>query len=193
MGNFISHNTFFVDEKVAVIENSYTVLDEEGQKIGSIEEHVPGYRILLSLLINKSLMPMSLTIHDESGALVATIKRGWSFFLSKMTITDANDQVIGYIKQKFTLIKNNFTILNADEQQVAFIEGSWTAWDFNITDNNQKSIGSVTKKWNGALKEIFTTADKYVVNVDPSVSDENTRTMIVATSATIDMILKESK
>jgi len=35
-----------------------------------------------------------------------------------------------------------------------------------IVDNAGVTIGTITKKWNGISKEAFTTADKYVVDID---------------------------
>ena len=193
MDKFFANNTYVIDEKITVIENSYAVSDSEGNAIGRIQEHVPAYRFLLSMIINKSMMPFSLTIENTGGSTLATISRGWTFFLSKMTITNEAGDVIAYIKQKFSLLKPKFTILDADQQVIGYIKGDWMAWDFHITDSEENELGTISKKWNGILKEAFTTADKYIVNINPSVADENQRIALVSTAATIDMILKENK
>ncbi|MEJ0033396.1 MAG: hypothetical protein WDO15_25040 [Bacteroidota bacterium] len=45
----------------------------------------------------------------------------------------------------------------------------------------------------GAVKEIFTTADKYVVSLDPSYSNMMNKIIVLSSAITIDMVLKESK
>ena len=61
-------------------------------------------------------------------------------------------------------------------------------------DANKNQIGTITKKWAGAVKELFTTADKYNVAIDPNFStDINNKIAILASAITIDMVLKESK
>lgn len=89
------------------------------------------------------------------------------------------------------MLKPKFTILNNMGQEIATIKGDWKAWNFEITDAAGQQIGTVDKKWNGMAKELFTTADKYAVNIEPSVTDENTRIAIASVAAAIDMILKE--
>ena len=96
-----------------------------------------------------------------------------------------------HFKQKFTLLKPKFTLVDNLGQEIATIKGDWKAWNFEITDAAGQKIGTIDKKWNGMAKELFTTADKYAVNIDPSVTDENTRIAVASVAAAIDMILKE--
>ena len=75
--------------------------------------------------------------------------------------------------------------------KIAAIEGDWFAWDFHITDSKGTEIGTVSKKWGGLVKEIFTDSDKYVVNISDSLTEENQRIAVLSTAVVIDMILKE--
>ena len=53
-------------------------------------------------------------------------------------------------------------------------------------------LAQVTKRWAGIGKELFTTADNYVVSIDPTLSDKNeTRLLILAAALCIDKVLKE--
>jgi uncharacterized protein YxjI len=81
--------------------------------------------------------------------------------------------------------------MDNEGREIATIKGDWAAWNFEITDTAGQRIGRVDKKWDGLAKELFTTADKYVVNIEPSVTDENQRIAIASVAAAIDMILKE--
>lgn len=194
MDKFFLNESFVIDEKVQVLtmKNSYKVYDAQGQDIGMIKENLPASRMLLSLFVSKSNLPFELDFFNAEGRQIAAIKRGFTFFTSKCSVHDESGQIVGYIKQKFSL-KPKFTILNASEQEVAVIQGDWIAWDFKISDKGGTQIGQVSKKWNGAMKELFTDADKYNVTLSPSVADENVRIAIVATAAAVDMILKEDK
>ncbi|RYZ13934.1 MAG: scramblase, partial [Sphingobacteriales bacterium] len=106
---------------------------------------------------------------------------------------DQHNVVLGTIKQKFKFMKPTFNIFSAGEQQIASISGDWKGWNFNIADEQSNQIGTITKKWNGLLKEAFTTADKYVVTIVPEYAEDTRKIAIVATAITIDMVLKESK
>ena len=139
------------------------------------------------------MLPFKLEIKDAKGELQATVSRGWTFFVSKIKITDANEMQVGSIKQKFTFLKPKFTILDSSEQIAATIKGDWKAWNFDITDVNENSIGTIDKKWNGAMKEIFTSADKYHVTINPQFTNPTSKMAVIAGAITIDMVLKESK
>jgi hypothetical protein len=76
---------------------------------------------------------------------------------------------------------------------VSVITGDWKAWNFKINDSKDKQIGTISKKWNGAMKEIFTTADKYNVDINQEFNDTTNKIAILSGAITIDMVLKESK
>lgn len=45
---------------------------------------------------------------------------------------------------------------------------NWRAWNFAIVDTQERERARITKKWAGLLKASFTTADNYLVDIDPS-------------------------
>jgi uncharacterized protein YxjI len=51
-------------------------------------------------------------------------------------------------------------------------------------------MGTADKKWNGAAKEIFTTADKYHVSINRDISGIH-RVVIVSVAIVVDMVMKE--
>lgn len=193
MDKFFSNNTFVIDEKIAAfkLSNAYKVYNGEGQEIGAIQERKPFTYILLEFALSKRMVPFELDILNVDGKCIAQLKRGLTLFMSKVQILNEASAPIGSFKQKFTLLKPKFTLVDNLGQEIATIKGDWKAWNFEITDAAGQKIGTIDKKWNGMAKELFTTADKYAVNIDPSVTDENTRIAVASVAAAIDMILKE--
>ena len=193
MDKFFLNNTFVIDEKVAAfkLSNAYRVYDDKGREIGAIQEHKSIFRILLGLFLNDSMLPFELNILNEDGRRVAQLKRGVTLFMSQVRIFDEMGRVVGSFQQKFTLLKPKFKLVDTQGHEIATIKGDWKAWKFDITDASGLVIGSVTKSWNGLAKELFTTADKYVVTIDANVTDERQRIAIASVAAAIDMILKE--
>ena len=193
--NFFESNNYFIDEKVNFLkfENCYQVYDENGQNIGAIKQKLSAGQKLLRLLINKQMLPFVLEIKNTDDKLEASISRGFTFFMSKITIKDAQSNIIGTIKQKFSFFKPTFNIFNAQGLPIAVITGDWKAWNFTINDASNNKIGSISKKWAGAMQEIFTSADKYNVNIEPTYSNKDNKIAILSSAITIDMVLKESK
>lgn len=193
MDSFFSNNTLVIDEKIAAfkLSNAYRVYDGKGEEIGAIQEHKSFFHILLSMFLSQGMLPFELNILNADGRRIAQLKRGLTLFMSSVHIYNGNGQSIGSFKQKFTLMKPKFVLVNNMGEVLATIKGDWKAWNFTIQDTNNQSIGTVDKKWNGLGKELFTTADKYVVNISPSVTDENQRIAITSVAAALDMVLKE--
>jgi hypothetical protein len=57
----------------------------------------------------------------------------------------------------------------------------------------KRSIGTINKKWAGVAKELFTTADKYKVNIDPAYKEDYRKVAIIVAAITVDMVLKGSE
>jgi uncharacterized protein YxjI len=193
--HFFAADNYFIDEKVNFFkfENTYQVFDEKGANIGSINQKLTFGQKLLRLAVNKGLLPFKLEIKDSQGMLLASISRGWTFFLSKITLSSGDGRTIGTVMQKFKIFKPNFRIFNHEGKQVAEIAGDWKAWNFVIKDESGSQIGTISKKWAGVLKEVFTTADKYHVHIDPAYANMMNKILILSSAITIDMVLKESK
>lgn len=192
---FFEGNEYFIDEKVNLLkfENEYKVYDGSGQQIGSVMQKISMGQKFLRLLINKKMMPFHLEIVDVNGNIQATISRGWTFWMSKIQVHDSLGMHLGTIKQKFTFLKPIFQIFGSMDNKIAEISGDWAAWSFLIIDHNGIEIGNIDKKWAGAMKEVFTSADKYNVSIVPAVLEDRNKIVIVATAITIDMVLKETK
>lgn len=192
---FFECNEYLIDEKVTFLqfENEYKIYNDLGVHIGSIKQQLNGWHKVLRLLLNKAMLPFKLELKDTNDQLLVKVERGWTFWMSKITISNSNNEVVGFIKQKFTFLKPKFKILDASENLIGEISGDWKAWNFSIKDANNVEIGTINKKWAGAMKELFTSADKYYVRISPSFEEDQHKINIVATAITIDMVLKESK
>jgi uncharacterized protein YxjI len=192
---FFESNEYFIDEKVNFLKfhNEYKVYDNTATHVGSIVQRVSGWHKFLRLFLNKAMFPFTLEIIDNNNKVLVTIRRGWTFWLSKITILDGEGNVAGSIKQKFRLLKPRFQIFGKEGNPIAEINGDWKAWNFSITDAAGNPMGSINKKWAGVTKEFFTTADKYWVSIAPQYAEDSNKLAIVSTAITIDMVLKENK
>jgi uncharacterized protein YxjI len=148
---------------------------------------------LARILLKKTVLPFSLQLTDNNETVLATIQRGWTFWLSKIIIMDGNGVVTGSIRQKFRFLKPRFRIYDTNDICIAEIQGDWKAWNFSITNASGNEIGQINKKWAGVAREFFTNADKYHVSIIPEYAEDRSKLNIVVTAITIDMVLKESK
>ena len=192
--NFFNGHDYFIDQKVNFFKfaNTYKVFNEQGEQIGAVQQRLTTGQKILRLFVGKPMLPFKLEIVDQNELIQATISRGWTFFMSKILVQDANGADVAIIKQKFKFFKPTFKIEDTAGSLIAEINGDWKAWSFSIKDDKGLEIGSISKKWGGVMKEIFTTADKYNVHIDLTYNQTKHRIAIISAAITIDMVLKES-
>jgi uncharacterized protein YxjI len=191
---FFSGNDYFIDEKITFFKfrNEYKVYDASGGSIGGVVQKISFSHKLLQVFFKKAVLPFNFYIVDNNKRPLLVIRRGWTFWLSRILIEDENNIPLGYIKQKFKLVNPSFWIYSSDRKLVAEINGDWKAWNFSIINREHIKVGEINKKWNGFLREIFTTSDKYHVAVNSETISPVDKRLIVATAITIDRVLKES-
>ena len=195
MHEILNKNTYLVKEHVGMFKaaNNYDIYDPE---TGAIimecrEENLGILTKLLRFTKYKRMTPFDIQIRTADGQSVVRITRGISLFLSKVTVLDENDNMIGTFKQKLFSIGGAFSVLDASEKPICKLKGKWTGWDFRFLAE-ETELAHVTKKWAGLGKELFTSADNYVLQVSDSVPADNVaRQLILAAVMCIDMVLSE--
>lgn len=192
MDNFFSNDTYFIDEKAFTIINEYKIYNTTGAQIGVARENRTTARIILSLFVGKKYLPFTIDLVDAQGRVVSSLVKGVSVFLSTIKMLDARGLHIATIKQKFGLTPK-FEITDISGRLLGSIKGDFVAWNYIISDASGAQVGTISKKFSGIGREIFTTADKYIVSVDPSLTDEVLRSTIISIAAGLDMILKENE
>jgi len=189
-------NIFFVKEHVRMFKaaNAFDILDPDTKQIvlQCQEENLGIFTKLFRFTSYKRMTPFNMEIKSTEGKKLLTIKRGVSLFLSNVQVLDENDNLIGKFKQKFFSIGGKFEVLDANERSLCVLKGKWTSWEFKFVTHDGKEFALVTKKWSGLGKELFTTADNYILQISQEVpTDSPLRLLILSAVMCIDLVLKE--
>jgi uncharacterized protein YxjI len=192
----LNKNLFFVKEHVKIFKaaNSFDVFDPETSQLilQCREENLGFFTKMFRFTDYKRTTPFEIDVKTPTGETILTVKRGVSFFLSTVHVLDERKQVIGMFKQKFLSIGGKFEVLDASERPLCMLKGKWTSWDFKFVSNDGKEFATVTKKWSGLGKELFTSADNYILQISSQVPADNPlRMLIMAAVMCIDLVLKE--
>ncbi len=195
MQEILNRNVFLVKEHVGMFKaaNNYDIYDpESGQIILECREDKLGtITKLLRFTDYKRMTPFDVQVRTPDGQQVVRVKRGISIFLSKVDVLDENDAVIGGFKQKLFSVGGAFNVLDENDNPVCSLKGKWTGWDFRFIRDGEE-LAHVTKKWAGLGKELFTSADNYVLEISDAVPPgSRVRQLILAAVMCIDMVLKE--
>jgi len=192
----LNRNLYFVKEHVKVFKaaNSFDIYDPDTKQIilQAREERLGFFTKMFRFTDYKRMTPFEIDIKTPEGNTIITVKRGVSLFLSTVEVLDERGTVIGKFKQKFFSIGGKFEVLDASERPLCMLKGKWTSWDFRFVSNDGKEFALVTKKWSGLGKELFTSADNYVLQISNDVPADNPlRMLIMAAVMCIDLVLKE--
>ena len=195
MHPLLKTNLFFVKEHLGLFKASsnYDIYDPESKQLlfqcREIDLNIVSK--LLRFTGFKRCTPFDIQITTENSERVLKLKKGISLFLSRVSVYDENEKKVGYLKQRLFPLGNNFDVFDVNDTLICSLNGSLFAWDFKFV-RNQEAIGTVTKKWAGIGKELFTTADNYILEINSSVAkDDLARLMMVASILCIDMVINE--
>jgi uncharacterized protein YxjI len=196
MNPVLNKNLFLVKEHVGMFKASsnFDIYDPQTQQIilNCREENLGIFTKIFRFTDYKRMTPFNIEIKTTTGQKVVTVRRGVSLFLSTVEVLDENDVVIGKFKQKFFSIGGKFEVLDANERPLCTLKGKWTGWDFKFVSSDNKEFATVTKKWAGLGKEMFTSADNYVLQISQDVPENHPlRQLIMAAVMCIDFVLKE--
>jgi uncharacterized protein YxjI len=191
----LNRNLYFVKEHVGFLKaaNNYDVLDPQTNQLvlNCREERLGFFTKLFRFSDYKRLTPFEVIIRTPEGQPVLCVRRGIAVLRSMVDVLDENEQRVGGFAQKFFALFDKFTVLGADNQPVCVLKGNWTSWDFKFMAGEQE-LGRVSKKWAGLGKELFTSADNYMLEISASVPPNHpVRQLILAAVMCIDLVLKE--
>ncbi len=193
---FENRKEFFVRQHAALLKltGAYDILDPQTkQVIGTAIEVPPTWAKYARLLVNKALLPTALHLKSNgSDRPVLSLHKKPSFFSQSVTVTDGNGKQLGAFKSKAFSLGGRFSLLGPGGAQVGEVQGNWRGWDFTFRDVNGKELGKVTKKWAGLGKELFTTADHYLIVLNDGVSSgAGLGALLLAAGLAVDLVFKE--
>ena len=193
-GSLFSEPVLVVNQKAKLIEltNEYTVMDQNGNQIGSVTEIGQSALKKVARFVSSldQFMTHRLEIRDAYGQPQLVLTRPAKFFKSRVEVSRPDGSPVGEIVQQNMIGKINFA-MNANGHQVGAIKAeNWRAWNFAIVDHAENEVARITKTWEGLAKTMFTTADNYVLQIHYQLP-EPLLSLVVATALTVDTALKQ--
>ena len=187
----LERNTFVVKQKAKMFSsrNSYEILDETGSVIGTAEQQTSGLAKMIGMLTGEPATQIDFREKPDD-SLVFTVKRSGLLF-KKVQVLDAQGAAIGTYKAKKFSLSGGFHVYDGSGKHVAEIRGKLLKSDYTFFQPDGKTeMGKVSKKWAGAMKELFTSADTYAVQIEPAFGDDpKTKMLILGAAVAIDALM----
>jgi uncharacterized protein YxjI len=189
--SLLAEPVLIVRQKLKLVElrNRYGVFDRQGRQIGAVEQVTQTPLAFLARLFTSwdVALPMILEIRGPAGPELLVTK---PWFTWRCQVSRADGVPLGQIVKQIRLGKARFALLDPRGAPLGEVRAeNWRAKDFSVRDGGGQQVARVTKKWAG-LRELFTDADTYVVEVSPAAVDP-LRSLAVASCLVIDTIMKQ--
>lgn len=193
-GTLFDEPVLVVNQKVKIIEltNEYLVRNAAGATIGAVAEVDQGNVKKAARLMSSfdQFFTHSYEIRDAHQQPVLKLVRPRKIMKSKFEVTYPDGSPYGTIVQSNVFGKIRFA-LEAGGRSVGEIRAeNWRAWDFHIKNADGDEVARITKTWEGFTKTLFTTADNYAVQFQPTCQGA-LRVMAVVAALCIDTALKQ--
>jgi uncharacterized protein YxjI len=195
MTALLEADTLVVSQKAKLIEltNQYEIHDVDGAALGYLEqEGQSGMRKAMRFLSTiDQFLTHRLSVYDADHVKVLELTRPAKLVKSRVTVEDGQGRKVGAIVQQNVFGKIRFDLVGAQDERMGQIRAeNWRAWDFSIVDRDETEVARIDKKFVGVLKAVFTTADNYVVHLEPGLSGD-LRLLVIAAAAAVDTALKQ--
>lgn len=188
-------NRFMVEEQGGWLRSrfAFNVLDPaSGVVLLQCREGTIGLVTRLFRLTNyRGATPFDLQVNLAGGARLMRIRRGIPVTASRVQVLDGEDVRIGGFHQRRWSISGLFDVVDAMDQPVCLLRGRSRGREFHFLAPDGVLLARVTKRWAGLSKELFTSADHYLVEIEDVVPpDETLRQLILASAICVGLTLK---
>ncbi|MFT6081872.1 MAG: hypothetical protein ACJA0V_000673 [Planctomycetota bacterium] len=161
-------------------KNRFELSDDEGQRLGLAAEESSGFGAMFARNFLGKCRKATIHIYDDAGNRVGRGEKPFSWFFHRMEVYDGTKK-IGAIQRKWSWVSRKFAIENEAGREVMQIYSPiFRIWTFKLMLEDQE-VGRISKKWGGMLKEMFTDADVFGMEVDETVPNELRAILLVAT------------
>ncbi len=190
-------NQYLVKEHVGAFKaaNNFDVFDLQSgtQVLKCREPNLGRLTRFFRYTSYKRNTPFDIEITDMNDELILRVHRDMTAFgMEDVHVHDSDDQAIGTFKRKMMSLSGSFVALDKAGEEAFTLKGKWTGWEFRFLNRSEVELAKVSKKWAGAGKEFFTSADNYVLEVSGLVSHgSELKKLLLASVMCIDMVLKE--
>ncbi len=188
----------FVREKVAFakLTDTYELFDPATQgTVGEVRDEPSPAAKWFRLLVNKSLMPTRYQVY-EAGRLepVLTVVKHPQFLRARMEV-HFQGRLLARFQGRIFSWRHVFDVLDpVSGQPMAELRGDWKGWNFQVLGPDGRARAVITKKWSGLGRELFTTADAYMVALaEGAPADPAGLALALAAAIALDAARKEQK
>jgi uncharacterized protein YxjI len=163
-------------------KNSYAVFDEDGNHVLQVKEDAGGLFGILKRVFLGPIRPFSSTVFDNPiPKPLLLLRRPFRFFFHRIDVATAGGEVIGSVERKWSWLRRIYVVNDARGHEIAQLFGPFfRPWTFEVRVED-RTIGTLQKKWSGLLTEMVSDADNFALEL----ADAPPQLKVLAFAATV--------
>ncbi len=190
----MTEQVLIVSQKRKIIEltNEYAVFARDGGQVGWIAEvgQTKKKRMMRFLMDLDQFFTHRMEVRDMDNQPLLVVIRPAKLMKSTLVVQRPDGVEVGRLVQHNVFGKIRFRLESGGEEIGSLNARNWRAWNFSIKDQTGVEIARITKTWEGLMTTLFTTADKYLVEIERPLVDP-IASLVVAAALTVDTALKQ--
>lgn len=174
--------------RVRDVRNEYAVLDQGGERLGTVTESRQAALASLMRLSRADLvlLPVTLELRDAEGTLVLRMSKPWGRVVSHVERGDGTS--LGSMRRRWRLGKVRFELV-AENERVAMVHAkNWRASDFTIVDVTGRELARAERQRGGVAVGSPTDADYYLIRIHHE-RDEPLRSLAVGAALALEAVV----
>jgi uncharacterized protein YxjI len=174
--------------------NQYRILDADKHEVGTVIERGGQFWTKVKRFFLRSHRPFKIDVFDASQSPLLHLSRDFFFFFSDLLVSGAEGQKIGAVHRRFGIIYKRYDLRDVSGRTFARIKSPlWRLWTFPVLDELGEQRSAISKRWGGALKEIFTDTDTFQVDFGQHTWTPEQRAIIFSAAISVDFDFFENQ
>jgi hypothetical protein len=161
--------------KFASSRAEYDIYAPDGTPYGSVHQQFGSGAGIFG-----QLATITYDVVGTDGQLLMQLTKPGNIGRAHFEVTWGNGSALGFIEQENLLFAPQFALSAVDGSSARLTGGAMMSWEWQVEDGNGQAVGSVSKQFAG-LAELFSSADRFVVQLGPALTGALRALAVVAT------------
>jgi uncharacterized protein YxjI len=190
-----AHPELYIRQRKELVEilvdwemgNQYTIHDANENELAHVAEKKGGIWSFFRRGFLRSHRPLEIVVVDRAGGRALDLKRPFFFLFSSLDVSEGSGRSLGRVERRFGFLYKKYDLVDATGVRFARVKAPrWRLWTFPVEGEDGVSTSTISKKWGGVLREVFTDADVYRVDFEGARWSEEQCAVILAAAISID-------
>jgi uncharacterized protein YxjI len=173
--------------------NKYEIRTLSGQQLGFAAEQQKGVLGFLVRQLVGHWRSFEILIFDVLRQPVLVARHPFRWFFQRLEVSTAAGRPLGAVQRRWALFSKRFDVED-DRGNVLLVVSSpiWRPWTFTF-ERGERAVATIRKRWSGTVKEMFTDADNFSLELAPGPLSSVERRLLLTAAIFVDLMFFERK